>query len=44
VLIKWIGELDAVLNKPKQNLLEKEQKGLYNMNLLEAHMRTQYYK
>jgi hypothetical protein len=44
VLIKWIEELDAVVANPKQNLLEKEQKRLFNMNLLEAHMRTQYYK
>lgn len=30
--------------KPKQNILEREQKGLFNMNVLEAHTRTQYYK
>jgi hypothetical protein len=44
VLIKWIDELDFIVLKPKEGLLDKQQKNLYNMNLLEAHMKTQYLK
>jgi hypothetical protein len=44
VLIKWIDELDFIVLKPKEGLLDTKQKILYNMNLLEAHMKTQYLK
>jgi hypothetical protein len=44
VLIKWIDELDFIVLKPKEGLLDRQQKILYNMNLLEAHMKTQYLK